>query len=136
MPNKYILAVAALTLAACGPAVPLAEEGEDPFGRASSSISAADAGGEARTIDVTVTDWSFEPSTITVRQGEKVRLRLRGEKGIHSLLVADLGLNVRVAPGQETFVDVPTAKAGMFGGRCGVPCGPGHRDMNFTIVVE
>ncbi len=89
-----------------------------------------------RVVDVMVTDWSFSPTTIAVKKGENVSLRLVGDKGIHSLLVADLGLNVRVSPGESTIVAIPTDKTGSFTGRCGVPCGPGHRDMAFTIVVE
>jgi len=89
-----------------------------------------------RIVDVLVTDWSFTPAMVMAKQGENVSLRLKGDKGIHSLLVADLGMNTRVEPDQETLVDIPTDKAGSFAGRCSVPCGPGHRDMTFTIVVE
>lgn len=91
---------------------------------------------DVRIVDVTVTDWSFTPNVITAKKGEKVQLRLLGDDGIHSLLVADLGLNIRVEPGSDTVIDVPTDTAGTFAGRCGVPCGPGHRDMTFSIVVE
>lgn len=89
-----------------------------------------------RVVDVMVTDWLFSPTMITARKGERVSLRLVGNKGIHSLLVADLGLNVRVSSGESTIVAIPTDTVGTFAGRCGVPCGPGHRDMAFTIVVE
>ncbi len=91
---------------------------------------------QARVVPVVVTDWSFSPATVTVKKGEKVKLELKGDKGIHSLLIADLGVNVRVEPGSDTVIDLPTDTVGTFAGRCGVPCGPGHRDMAFTIVVE
>ena len=94
------------------------------------------SGMQARVVTVTVTDWSFSPAIVTVKKGENVKLDLKGDDGIHSLLVADLGLNVRVEPGTNMLVTLPTDKAGTFEGRCGVPCGPGHRDMKFTIVVE
>lgn len=90
----------------------------------------------ARIVDVTVTDWSFTPGAVTVKKGEKVQLRLKGDDGVHSLAVAGLGLNVRVEPGSSTVIDLPTAVAGTFEGRCGVPCGPGHRDMKFLIIIE
>lgn len=90
----------------------------------------------ARIIDVVVTDWSFTPAVITVKKGEKVQLRLKGDEGIHSLLVTDLGINVRVEADAEVIVDIPTDVAGTFNGRCGVPCGSGHRDMLLTILVE
>ncbi len=149
MKNKYLLAaVMALSLAACSPAT-VSENGSS----SSSSVDAMEASSasaameetssaptamedDTRVIDVTITDWTFTPSTITAQKGEKVSLRLKGDKGIHSLLVADLGLNIRVEPGSETVVDLPTDVTGTFAGRCGVPCGPGHRDMTFSIVVE
>ncbi len=103
---------------------------------APTSMPADDDSAQARVVQVTVTDWSFSPATITVKKGENVKLELKGDDGIHSLLVADLGLNVRVEPDSDTVVTLPTDKVGTFEGRCGVPCGPGHRDMKFTIVVE
>ena len=101
-----------------------------------STTTVTDAGADARIIPVTVTDRSFSPETITVKQGEKVKLELKGDDGVHSLLVANLGLNVRVEPGTDVLVDLPTTTPGTYEGRCGVPWGPGHRDMKFTIVVE
>jgi cytochrome c oxidase subunit II len=89
-----------------------------------------------RIIDVTITNWSFTPAVVSVVKGEKVQLLLKGDGGIHSLAVDGLGLNVRVLPGETTLVDVPTDTVGTFKGRCGVPCGPGHRDMTFTIVIQ
>lgn len=147
-----------LSLAACSPAATVHDDDDDDD--SVSSVGMMDdgddddmAGGahsvamdhssapttndaDSRVVDVTVTDWTFSPATITVKQGENVSLRLVGDKGIHSLLVADLGLNVRVEPGETPTVKIPTDKTGTFAGRCGVPCGPGHRDMKFTIVVE
>lgn len=145
MQYKHILAaLAVVSLAACSPAatVPSVED-DDSSSAATSSApvlmeasSASAVEGDARVVDVTITDWSFSPTTITATQGENVQLRLVGDKGIHSLLVADLGLNIRVEPGSSTVVTLPTDKTGTFAGRCGVPCGPGHRDMTFSIVVE
>jgi cytochrome c oxidase subunit 2 len=160
MQYKHILAVAAVaSLAACTPASPDTGSGsmmgssssaaamekssaasimEQSSAQAMEAASSAPAAmeGDVRVVDVTVTDWSFTPATVTAKQGEKVQLRLKDEDGIHSLLVADLGVNVRVSPGETTVVDLATDKVGTFEGRCGVPCGPGHRDMKFTIVVE
>lgn len=149
--KSLLAAMATLALAACSTAT-VSENGDASSSASSSSVETAmeassasvtdassapaAAEGDARVVDVTITDWEFSPATITAEQGEKVQLRLKGDKGIHSLLVADLGLNIRVEPGSETVVDVPTDTAGTFAGRCGVPCGPGHRDMTFAIVVE
>lgn len=145
MVYKRILALSALAaLTACTAAVPTDDTGTSVSSAAvnpaaddsDSMVDVDEPMAGARVIDVQITDWSFTPATITAKQGEVAQLRLKGDKGIHSLLVADLGLNVRVEAGQETIVPLPTDTAGTFAGRCGVPCGPGHRDMKFTIVVE
>lgn len=154
MNTKFIaLALAVSSLAACSPAATL-PDGDSASSSSSSSSRAAtipsssapavssapsDDGeptGSVRVVDVSVTDWEFSPATIVAKKGEKVQLRLKGGEGIHSLLVADLGVNIRVQPGETVVVDIPTDKAGTFNGRCGVPCGPGHRDMTFAIVIE
>lgn len=156
------LAIPLVALAACKPAAPAMDDGASSSSSAmmddddsalggddgatmqhssaaamdDSSGSTDDGSMQARVVPVTVTDWSFSPATVTVKKGENVKLELKGDDGVHSLLVADLGLNVRVEPGSDTVVTLPTDKTGTFEGRCGVPCGPGHRDMKFTIVVE
>lgn len=153
MQYKHILAaVAVASLSACAPASTDTGSGSvvssSSASAAMEAISSAPAAMEAassapvamesdvRVVDIVITDWSFTPATVTAKQGEKVQLRLTDVEGIHSLLVADLGVNVRVSPGETTVVDLATDKTGTFEGRCGVPCGPGHRDMKFTIVVE
>lgn len=162
MQYKLILASAAiLTLAACTPAKAPSADGDsssstmmnggqmmdddDMMGSSKGSMMDSSKGAMMdddgmmagpRVVDVTVTDWTFSPTTVTLKKGEKVALRIKGDKGIHSLLVADLGVNIRVEPGDTSTVTIPTDMTGTFAGRCGVPCGPGHRDMKFTIVVE
>ncbi len=112
------------------------------FERSSSSVaqatatSAAAPASQTRAIDVTVANWSFSPATITAKKGEKVQLRITGGTGIHSFAVADLGINVRIEPGQTVTVDLPTDKTGTFGVRCRIPCGEGHQTMSSTVVIS
>jgi cytochrome c oxidase subunit 2 len=103
---------------------------------ASSSSVDSSVTGEARVIEVSVSDWEFAPNAITVKKGEKVVLRLKNTDGTHSFLSADLGINVPISEGETKDVTIPTDTAGTFSFRCGVPCGPGHMDMKGTIVVE
>jgi cytochrome c oxidase subunit II len=105
------------------------------------STSSAQAGtsvpsGETRIVTVNVTSWAFSPSTISVKKGEKVQLRLVGGDGIHSFAVPGLGMNVRVEPGQTVTVDLPTTTAGTFEFHCAIPCGSGHRDMKGSLVIS
>lgn len=91
---------------------------------------------DARIIAMTSTDWSFNPLTISAKKGEKVIVRLTNKDGIHSFGAMELGLNVRINPGETKDIVIPTDKAGTFEFKCLVPCGPGHRDMKGTIVIS
>lgn len=100
----------------------------------SSSDTAADA--DARVITMSVTDFNFAPNAITAKKGEKVVVRLTDIDGIHSFGAMDLGLNVRIGPGETKDIVIPTDKTGTFSFRCLVPCGPGHKDMVGTITIS
>ncbi len=95
-----------------------------------------DAASDTRVIEMTVTDWEFAPKTISVKQGEKVVIRMTDDSGAHSLMIKDLGINVQIAPGQTVDVTIPTDTVGTFAFRCAVPCGPGHKEMTGTLLVE
>jgi cytochrome c oxidase subunit 2 len=88
-----------------------------------------------RIIDMDVSNFAFSPSTVHLKKGEKVAIRLHGKEGKHGFGSADLGINVTVDAGQ-TVVSIPTDKAGTFAFRCTVPCGPGHMNMQGSIVIE
>ena len=90
----------------------------------------------ARVIEMTSTDWSFSPSTITAKKGEVIVVRLTNNQGIHSFGSKELGFNVSINPGETKDIVIPTDKEGTFSFRCLIPCGPGHRDMVGTIVIE
>ncbi len=90
----------------------------------------------ARTVDVVVDNWSFTPSSIPMKKGETVAVRLTAVAGMHSFSVPELGINQRVEAGQTVTVTIPTDRTGAFSFRCAIPCGSGHRDMKGTIVVQ
>lgn len=91
----------------------------------------------ARIVTIVASNFQFTPNQITVKKGEKVTLVLRNADGVHGLMIQDLGINVAIpADGSTTSVMLPTDTAGVFTFRCSVPCGPGHRDMTGTIIVE
>ncbi len=101
-----------------------------------SSKSPTTPSADGRTILMTVTNFKFEPSKITIKKGEKIKLQVTGVEGTHGLAIPDLGVNVSVAPGQTVTIDIPTTKTGTFSFFCSIPCGSGHRDMRGTIVIE
>lgn len=101
----------------------------------SSVATSQPAAGQTRTIAIAVTDWSFTPTTITAKKGEKVKLQITGDKGIHGFAIPGLSMNLRIEAGKTVTVDLPTDTAGTFEARCSIPCGPGHRDMKATIII-
>lgn len=91
---------------------------------------------EGRTIMLKASNWEFAPNTITVQKGEKVSLNLMGVEGNHGIAIPGLDVNVSMAEGEISLVELPTDTAGTYEFFCNVPCGPGHREMKGTIVIE
>lgn len=113
----------------------MGETHEDAGGDGTNSTG-GDAMGTSRSVTIEATDWEFSPSTITAKQGEQVTVELKGVHGGHGLAIPGLGIDVKVAPGGSTSFNLPTDKPGTYEGFCSVPCGKGHRDMHFTVVIE
>lgn len=144
----------ALAVAACNPSVPTDQPASDGTGSsvAADAVSSAQADATAsapaqadsapagdqamRTIDVTVKNFEFSPNEIHIKKGEKVTLHLIGTEGTHGFAVPDLGINLSVSAGQTVSVAIPTDKTGTFQFFCSIPCGPGHKGMKGTIVIE
>jgi heme/copper-type cytochrome/quinol oxidase subunit 2 len=91
---------------------------------------------KARVIDMTVGNFQFSPSSIIVKKGESIIVRLKNISGEHSFYSEALNLDVPVAEGQSVDITIPTQTAGTFDFRCGIPCGEGHREMTGQIVVQ
>lgn len=117
-----LLAVLALTLAACG-------GGDDGGG-----------GGEATTsVAVTGTDsLAFEPTDFTVPAGEEVTVELTAEAGVeHDFVVEDVGgEDVEVAhaeAGETASGTITIDEAGSYTFYCAVP---GHREAGMEGTLE
>jgi cytochrome c oxidase subunit 2 len=99
------------------------------------ALSKTPAQGPTRTVEVHAQRYAFEPSSISVRHGETIRLRVISDDVPHSLLIRQLGINVvstKSNPGETVFTANQT---GDFEGRCGRFCGSGHGQMVFTLKV-
>lgn len=119
---------------------PSADEAMPPAGEENPDVEVeVEVDAEAsvpRVIEVTASDWTFAPNALTVKQGENVVIRLTGVQGMHSLMIKDLNLNVEIAAGETKDIVIPTDVAGTFAMQCAVPCGPGHKEMLGTLVIE
>jgi len=91
---------------------------------------------EVKTIDVLASRFQFEPATITVAEGERVRLRLRSADGTHGFAIKALRLKTLIPKAGETVtVDFAADQAGTFDVTCSEYCGTGHGAMKGRLVV-
>lgn len=80
-----------------------------------------------------VDDFYFEPSEITVKKGETVKLILESANNVgHGIQVPALKINLT-----EREPEIFNAEmTGEYEGRCSVLCGAGHSVMSFKVFVE
>ena len=79
--------------------------------------------------------WS--PSTIRVKLGQKITLRLTSGDVVHGLSVPDLDIDVHeIYPGKFVQVEFVAEKAGVYPFFCTVLCNPLHGTMKGQIVVD
>jgi len=87
-------------------------------------------------IIIKAANYRFSPNSITLKQGEKVRLVLESTGGTHDLVIDELGVSTQlVSDGHKAWVDFVPDKTGTFTFYCSVNS---HRDMGMegTIIVE
>ena len=99
------------------------------------STTVAHAQEATRTIEIHAKRFSFQPSEITIKKGEPVKLLLTSDDVSHSLLIEGLHVNGAMTKGHVTEVLLTPDTAGDFHGRCGRFCGSGHGSMTFTVHV-
>ena len=93
-------------------------------------------GGDVKTIDITASRYQFEPATISVAQGDSVRLRLRSLDRSHAFAIKAFRVKTVIPKGGETVtVEFTVDQAGTFAFTCSEYCGPGHSGMKGALVV-
>ena len=86
--------------------------------------------------DMIAKKWDFTPSTITVSEGDAVKLNIENIDAPHGFMLTEFGVNERLEPGKTTTVEFTADKAGEYTFFCNVPCGRGHGGMNGKLIVE
>ena len=93
-------------------------------------------GGDVKTIDVTASKFQFEPATISVAQGDTVRLRLHSADRSHAFAIKAFRVKTLIPKGGETVtVEFVADQAGTFAFTCAEYCGTGHSGMKGRLVV-
>jgi heme/copper-type cytochrome/quinol oxidase subunit 2 len=89
-----------------------------------------------KTIDVVASRFQFEPATISVVQGDYVRLRLRSADRTHAFAIKAFRVKALIPKmGGEVTVDFVADRAGTFDFTCAEYCGTGHSGMKGRLVV-
>lgn len=99
--------------------------------------SQVNGGEQVRTIDVVASRFKFEPSIITVTQGERIRLRLRSLDRDHRFAIKAFQVKTLIPKtGMAVTVDFVADRAGTFEFTCAEYCGTGHSAMKGRVVVR
>jgi len=90
-----------------------------------------------QTITVRAMEFGFEPSTINVKAGQKVKLVLKNTGAIvHNLAIKELGVKTATIRGGETYsLEFTPQRSGRFTFVCTLR-GHADRGMIGTLVVE
>jgi len=91
---------------------------------------------DVKTIDVIASRFKFEPATITVAQGDSIRLRLRSTDRTHGIAIKAFRVKALIPKmGETVTVEFVADQAGTFDFTCSEYCGTGHAGMKGRLVV-
>lgn len=95
---------------------------------------------EPKVFDVVARRFAFEPPTIEVVEGDRVRLLVRSADGPHGVEIKAFKVKKavpRAKPGDEPVViEFVASAAGEYPILCSEYCGNGHKDMTGALVVR
>lgn len=92
--------------------------------------------GEVKEFKMTAKQFQFEPSTIEVNKGDRVKLVVTSIDVPHGFSVPEYGINERLDPGKPVTIEFTADKEGTFTAFCSVFCGSGHSGMKGKIIVR
>lgn len=85
---------------------------------------------------MTAKQFAFEPATIEVAKGDRVRLIVTSADVPHGISIPEYGINERLDPGTPKTIEFTAEKEGTFTAFCSVFCGSGHSNMKGKIIVK
>ena len=95
---------------------------------------------EPKVFEVVARRFAFEPATIEVTEGDKVRLLVRSADGPHGVEIKAFKVKKavpRAKPGDSPVtIEFVASAAGEYPVLCSEYCGNGHEDMTGTLVVR
>lgn len=88
-----------------------------------------------RVVAIVARQYEFEPATIVVREGEKVRLEVTSEDVAHGIGIEGYDINVNLPPGETKVIEFQADTPGRHHFHCSIYCGTGHNEMHGELVV-
>jgi cytochrome c oxidase subunit 2 len=85
---------------------------------------------------MTANNYAFDPSVITVKKGEKVRLFITAVDRDHGIKIQGYDIDQVLKKGSTATIEFTADKAGTFEFKCSVYCGHGHGKMKGKLIVE
>jgi len=91
-----------------------------------------------RVISIAAERFTFNPSRVTVKQGELIEFVLTSDDTDHGFRIPIAGIDVAIPQSGKGDVRVRfiAKEKGSFAFECSRPCGAGHNLMRGTIVVK
>jgi cytochrome c oxidase subunit II len=91
---------------------------------------------EPREVTVVAKRFAFEPETIEVMEGERVRLVMTSADGVHGLQIKKFRVNKLIPRGNTPVtIEFLASEPGTYEILCSEECGKGHNTMKGTLVV-
>ena len=92
--------------------------------------------GDVKEFKMTAKQFAFEPETIEVNKGDRVRLIVTSTDVPHGIGIPEYGINERLDVGKPVTIEFIADKEGSFSSFCSVFCGSGHSKMKGKIIVK
>ena len=91
---------------------------------------------EFKTIDVVASRYEFDPATVVVMKGDRVRLRLRSADRAHGVEIKAFRVKALIPKGGAIVtVEFVADRLGTFDIICSEYCGSGHSAMKGRLLV-
>ncbi len=86
-------------------------------------------------INMTAKQFGFDPGSVTVKKGDRVRIRITSLDIDHGFAISAYGIDRKIAGGTTEVIEFTADKEGEFDFVCSIPCGELHRMMKGKLVV-
>jgi cytochrome c oxidase subunit 2 len=109
-----------------------------PGGNVQETVVEGEVGATApvKEFAMTAKQFQFEPATIEVSKGDRVKLVITSLDVPHGFSIPEYGINQRLDPGKPATIEFTADKQGTFTAYCSVFCGSGHSNMKGKIIVK